>query len=66
MARVTKCDRCGAYFDYSDTVSVDSILLTKYDQEHDDYYPAGNDWNNGVHDLCADCVKLLEKWLNNE
>lgn len=50
MATAFKCDRCGGFFEEID----DSVqyFVSRYDTED--------------VDLCNDCLKKLEKWIEGE
>ena len=53
--RANKCDRCGKLFE-REQISVPDIRIEHY------VHPYGGNWL----DLCPDCQRELENWLNNK
>lgn len=57
MAWATKCDRCGKYFDHHEEANAFAFL--SYDRLKDKYSYEGEEY-----DLCPDCIRSLNDWLN--
>lgn len=53
---VKKCDRCGKIFDANEDNGERQLITLKY----------GEVRLQERKDLCADCVKTLEKWLKGD
>ena len=59
------CDRCGMFYEYyeggkafKDTEKANAVCFIDIDLERDFV-------NRQIYDLCPDCMKKLEKFLNN-
>lgn len=59
MARATKCDRCGKFFEhyFGDT---NGVARLTYSVNKDRYYIQGDEY-----DLCPDCVKSWRDWFES-
>ena len=64
--RAMKCDRCGKFYNYyeggktfKDTEKANAVIFIDMDTERD--YSARQ-----IYDLCPDCMKELEIFLNNK
>ena len=51
--RAMKCDRCGKFYEEHEGMLVDTVLKRKYWRDRKTY------------DLCPECMKELEDFLNN-
>lgn len=64
--RAKKCDRCGKLHEHYDgskefknTEKANAVLLI--DRDLDNKY-----WSRKTYDLCPDCMRNLEEFINNE
>ena len=64
--RAMKCDRCGKFYNYYtgsktfyETTKANGIILADIDMERKHY-------SRKSYDLCPDCMKELEKFLNKK
>ena len=53
MSKVFKCDRCGVFYEYDNTLAEDLALTTKL-----------NASKNKFFDLCPRCHCELDGWFN--
>ena len=63
--RAMKCDRCGKFYEFyegekifKETEKANGLMLIDMDLER-------KHWNRKIYDLCPDCMKKLEDFLNN-
>lgn len=56
MAWATKCDRCGAYYEYHEETNGFAFIC--YDRADVSYQTSAGDY-----DLCPQCVKSLYDWF---
>ena len=63
--RAMKCDRCGKFYEFyegekifKETEKANGLMLIDMDLER-------KHWNRKIYDLCPDCMKKLEDFLEN-
>ena len=63
--RAMKCDRCGKFYEFyegekifKETEKANGLMLIDMDLER-------KHWNRKIYDLCPECMKELEDFLEN-